>query len=151
MKTLIFILALILNFGYTSAQEKLLEKGMESGKVEKGTYYKTQDNLLNKFIGVWQNEIDGKTFSLKIYKEKTLLKSHGVYIDVLKGLYCYSTVKCNFDNLDASLRRSESPIEMLEKGKVEFRVKDIKLEKLANVNFEILDNGSAKWVLFSRF
>jgi hypothetical protein len=40
---------------------------------------------------------------------------------------------------------------MLEKGKVEFRVKDIKLEKLANVNFEILDNGSAKWVLFSRF
>ncbi|EMY82226.1 hypothetical protein pgond44_03278 [Psychroflexus gondwanensis ACAM 44] len=64
MKTLIFILALILNFGYTSAQEKLLEKGMESGKVEKGTYYKTQDNLLNKLIIIFS------IFSISIFSCK---------------------------------------------------------------------------------
>lgn len=151
MKSIIFTLVIILSTSCISAQEVTLRKGMYKGKVQKGTYYKTDNALLKKFIGIWVSKHNNKIFKLRIYKEKTFFKRDSIYMDVLKGVYCFENKDCNFDNPNASLTRSNGSIEMYEKGKVEFMIKDIVNDKLANIDFEILENGTAKWVLFSRF
>ncbi|OCK42693.1 hypothetical protein BA195_13845 [Tenacibaculum soleae] len=138
-----------MNFSCISAQEITLKKGMTKAKIQKGTYYKTDHSIIKKFIGIWEGNVGGKKFKLKIFKEKVFLKGSDIYMDVLNGLYCFEN--CNFENPNAFLSKTNGTFEMYEKGKIEFMINDFKYKKLANVNFEILENNTAKWTLFYTF
>lgn len=146
MKTIILTLIILFNFSCMSAQEVVLKKGKKIDKVEKGTYYKTDDIFLNKFLGVWTYELNDKTFKLEILKKKTEIR--GVFVDRIVARYYFddnSEIYNNDNVFECSAK--EYGIDVLEKGKLRFRFWDYGYQKFGELKFELLENGNASFKL----
>jgi hypothetical protein len=146
MKTIILTLIALFNFSCMSAQEVVLKKGKKIDKVEKGTYYRSDSTLLNKYLGVWSYTTGNKTFKFRIFKKKTLIQ--GVYIDRLKAEYCYGD-NCEIENVSSSILTSakDDNIKTLDKGKLRFKFWDYEYQKFGELEFELLENENASFKL----
>ncbi|MFO7745057.1 MAG: DUF6705 family protein [Psychroflexus sp.] len=146
MKITIFILALLLNLSCNTAQEVTLEKEMKVENVKRGTYYKTDKTLLNKYLGIWSMTINNKTFKFEISKKKT--EVDGIYIDRIAGKYYYDGKTDIYKN-DSVYECSamEYGLDVLEKGSLRFRFWDYDYKKYGKLEFKLLQDNKASFKL----
>jgi hypothetical protein len=146
MKTIIFILALSLSSSYITAQEVTLKKGMNNIEMVKGTYYKTDATLLNKYLGYWEHTTSGSVFKFKIFRKKTPVQ--GVYIDRLKAQYCFGK-ECDVESINTSILTSaeNDTMENLDKGTLRFRFWDYTYEKFGVIEFKLIQKNKAYFKL----
>jgi len=149
MKTIIFTLALLLNLSCVTAQEVTIKKGTKIEDVKKGTYYKTDKALLNKYLGIWSTTVNKKVFKFEILKSKT--EVDGIFIDRIVGRYYYDE-KSDVYLSDATYECSamEYGLDVLEKGKLRFRFFDYDNDKLGVLEFELIEENKASWHLLER-
>ena len=133
------------------AQEITLKKGETIKKLKKGVHYKTPNDLLEKFEGVWEYQNKNEVFKIEIKRQKTYVNSLDIFIDNLNGKYCYSkNYSCEINSEIYNLTNENSDIDSLSEGLTNFMFYDIKYDKLGKVKFQILENGDAKWTLKNR-
>lgn len=151
MKNIILSLALILSLSISNAQEIVLKKGEEVKELIKGAHYKTSYNVFEKLEGIWEYKTEKETFRVKLKSEKTYVKGADIYIDVVKGVYCYTNddTECLFDSTERCLSQ-ESSNNDLERGFSYFTFLDVKYNKVGKLKFELLENGTARWTLTDR-
>ncbi|WP_235923558.1 DUF6705 family protein [Psychroflexus aurantiacus] len=125
MKTIILILVFALNISCVTAQEVTLKKGLKVENVKRGTHYKTDKALLNKYLGIWSTNINYKTFRFEILKKIT--EVNGIYIDRIVGRYYYDG-KSDIYKSNAVFESSamEYGLDVLEKGTLRFRIMTMK-------------------------
>ncbi|EMY82225.1 hypothetical protein ES731_15315 [Psychroflexus gondwanensis] len=148
MKTIIFILALLLNLSCVTAQEVTIKKGTKIEEVKKGTYYKTDRALLNKYLGIWSTKINDKEFKFEILKKKT--EVDGVFIDRLAGKYYFNNKSYYNEPSSIKCHAKSNTIEVLEKGTLRFRFFDYDNDKLGVLEFELIEENKASWHLLER-
>lgn len=146
MKNIIFLLAIALNISCITAQEVTLKKGRKIENVKKGTYYKTDKALLNKYLGIWSMTINNKTFKFEISKKKT--EVDGIYIDRIVGKYYYDGKTDIYKN-DSVYECSamEYGLDVLEKGSLRFRFWDYDYKKYGKLEFKLLQDNKASFKL----
>jgi uncharacterized protein (DUF2249 family) len=151
MEKLILILGILFSFTTLKAQEITLKKGETVKEFKKGTYYKTPNDLLGKFEGVWEYKNGNEFFKIEIKRQKTFVKGFDIYIDNLNGKYCYSRVPdCSLNENIVSMTDEGNNTNKLNTGYAVFMFHDIEYDKLGKVEFHILENGTAKWTLKNR-
>ncbi|GGE44167.1 DUF6705 family protein [Psychroflexus planctonicus] len=145
-KILIVVLSIFANIALMNAQEVILKQGKKIQNVEKGTYYKTDPSLINKYIGTWVYEINGKQFKFIISKKKTAI--NGLYIDKLVGEYYLGEITDVYNN-DGMIMcyAKESRLEVLSTGKIRFRFWDYTYQKYGSLYFELIGENQAQWKL----
>ncbi|WP_179375722.1 DUF6705 family protein [Winogradskyella wichelsiae] len=154
MKNIIFILIVIFSFLKIEAQEIVIlkkEAKENTENIESNKHYKVPDSTSGKFEGIWVYNDSNKTFKIKIVNTKTLVKSSGNYVSILKGLYCYSDINsnCEFIDIDKSLFYSSDPYKLFG-NKISFNINDVEYKKIGHVIFELLEDGTVKWTLQDR-
>lgn len=96
MKNYILIIALFIISLSCKAQqydnivplENYYSYGIGKSKVPQGTYFKDVNNVLNKYVGTWEGEFDGKNYIL------TIMKDSKEYLGIKKDLlYIRYTIK----------------------------------------------------------
>ena len=146
MKNVILILIIVFNFSCISAQEITLKKGKKINKVNKGTYYKTDETLLNKYLGIWTIDLKGKTFKFEILKKKTEVQ--GIFIDRIIAKYYFNKNSKVYENKEIfKSSAKEYGLDILEKNILFFRFWDYDYKKYGNLKFEILEKGKASFKL----
>lgn len=145
-KTIIIVIAIFANIALMNAQEVILKQGKKIQNVEKGTYYKTDPSLINKYIGTWVYELNGEQFKFIISKKKTAI--NGLYIDNLVGKYYLGEITDLYNN-DGMIMcyAKESRLEVLVTGKLRFRFWDYTYQKFGSLYFELIGENQAQWKL----
>lgn len=151
MKKIILTILLILSISFLNAQEIILKKETPIKEIVKGTHYKTEKKILEKFEGIWVFKNGEEIFKIQIKTEKFYNKLLDVYVDILIGRYCYNQDEkdCQFNNEENRIS-SESTNQELESGFSYFMFMDVKYDKVGKAKLEILENGSARWTLKNR-
>jgi hypothetical protein len=148
MKKLIFTLFICLSFSSINAQEIMLKKGEKAKEFIKGAYYKSEKKIRDKFEGIWEYKTAKETFRILIFNKKTYVKNLDIYVDILEGRYCYSVGISDCDlNTEESHLYSRSSENNLENGLLLLKFSDKEFNKSGLASLEILENGTAHWVL----
>jgi hypothetical protein len=145
----------VINLNAQKEEEKII---VEEGTIwpnssKKGVLYQVPEVESQKFEGTWVYENENIAFKVQIKSEKTFSKSTGNYINILKGIYCYSNSEqnCEFSiSTDGKNLFCESELDKLFSAKIHFRFFDDDYKKYGKVTFELLENGKAKWTLVER-
>ncbi|GGE44163.1 DUF6705 family protein [Psychroflexus planctonicus] len=145
-KILIVVLSIIANVALMNAQEVILKQGKKVQNVEKGTYYKTDPSLMNKYIGTWVYEVNGEQFKFIISKKKTAVG--GVFIDRLVAEYHLEKITDVYNDPDVyECHAKEYGLEVLATGKLRFRFWDYTYQKYGSLYFELIGENQAQWKL----
>ena len=145
-KTIIVVLSIIANIALMNAQEVILKQGKKVQNVEKGTYYKTDPSLMNKYIGTWVYEVNGEQFKFIISKKKTAVG--GVFIDRLVAEYYLGKITDEYSDPDVyECHAKEYGLEILATGKLRFRFWDYTYHKYGSLYFELIGENQAQWKL----
>src|SRR5699024_8529723 len=97
MKNYITIIALFIVSLSCKAQynnivplENYYSYGEGKNQVPQGTYFKDVNNVLNKYVGTWKGEFDGKQYTLKAHKSSRTTTSGKMKKDLI---YIRYTIK----------------------------------------------------------
>lgn len=73
------------------AQSPIYTKGSGNvpSNIPNNAYIKDTNNILNKFIGTWKYENNGKVFTINLQKSE-MIKLINYYVDELNGYYKYT-------------------------------------------------------------
>jgi len=151
MKYIYLIPVFIMGLSKLNAQEVILNKENPIKEIVKGTHYKTEKKILEKFEGVWVFRKGDEIFKIQISTDKFYNKLLDVYTDMLIGSCCYNQVEkdCHL-NIEEQQLSCESTNQDLEQGFSYFMFLDTKDHKLGKAKLEILENGTARWTLKNR-
>lgn len=131
-------------FYFSQAQEVILTKETEIDSIVKGTYYKTDPELLKPFIGVWTADKDNKKFFFEIFEDKREIDE--VFISVLHAKHYFNNDKIYSDK-KINFSRASTPIESIGNSELEFLFIDYEKEKHGKLFFKLLKNGTATFSL----
>lgn len=140
---------MIFGFLKIEAQEIVtLKKGVIIENPIKGTYFKVSDEVKDKYEGIWAFDSGTMSFKIKLEFNKTSVEEF--YIDNLNGYYCYKNNDCNSYESRNVINGAGSTFSLVNENKVKFMLYDSKNSKQINALFELLDDGSASWILTER-
>ncbi|HLS29283.1 MAG TPA: DUF6705 family protein [Flavobacteriaceae bacterium] len=69
---------------------------VENHNITQGTYFKDVNNVLNKYVGTWKGEFDGKQYTIKAHKSSKTTISGRMKKDLI---YIRYTIKDPNDNI----------------------------------------------------
>jgi hypothetical protein len=106
MKKIIIILALQIAV-ICQSQTPVFTLGTSPRSIPNGSYIKDNDNILNKFVGIWKFNQNGQVFTVILNKAE-MVDLNIYYKDMLKGGYRYvnnNTVVVDTQNLTGTNSR----------------------------------------------
>ena len=131
-------------FYFSQAQEVILTKETKIDSIVKGTYYKTDPELLKAFIGIWTTDLDNKKFFFEIFEDKSEINE--IFINVLHAKHYFDNDNIYLDK-KINFSRASTPIDSIRNGELEFLFIDYEKEKHGKLFFKVLKNGKATFSL----